>query len=79
MKATGIVRSVDSLGRIVLPVELRRVLGIDTGDPLEIFTSDRYVVLGKYQPECIFCGSMTGVGEYKGARVCDVCLAKVKK
>ncbi len=53
MKSTGIVRKVDSLGRIVLPIELRRVMGIDIKDPIEIFTDDNHIVLGKYQPACI--------------------------
>ncbi len=79
MKATGIVRSVDSLGRVVLPIELRRAMGIGIKDPVEIFTDDNHIVIGKYQPECIFCGNMTGVREYNGAKVCGTCLAKVKK
>ena len=67
MKSTGIVRKVDSLGRIVLPIELRRVMGIDIKDPIEIFVDDSHIVLGKYQPACIFCDSVSGVSEYKGA------------
>ena len=77
MKSTGIVRKVDSLGRIVLPIELRRVMGIDIKDPIEIFVDDSHIVLGKYQPACIFCDSVVGVTEYKGAKVCAECLAKL--
>lgn len=79
MKSTGIVRKVDSLGRIVLPIELRRVMGIDIKDPIEIFTDDNHIVLGKYQPACIFCESVSGVTEFKGAKVCAECMAKLKK
>lgn len=77
MKSTGIVRKVDSLGRIVLPIELRRVMGIDIKDPIEIFVDDSHIVLGKYQPACIFCDSVSGVSEYKGAKVCATCMSKL--
>jgi len=79
MKSTGIVRKVDSLGRIVLPIELRRVMGIDIKDPIEIFTDDNHIILGKYQPACIFCDNVTGVTEFKGAKICNECFAKLKK
>lgn len=78
MKSTGIVRKVDSLGRIVLPIELRRVMGIDIKDPIEIFVDDSHIVLGKYQPACIFCDSVVGVSEFKGAKVCADCFAKLR-
>jgi Regulators of stationary/sporulation gene expression len=78
MKSTGIVRKVDSLGRIVLPIELRRVMGIDIKDPIEIFTDDSHIVLGKYQPACIFCDSVSGVSEFKGTKICATCMAKLK-
>lgn len=55
MKATGIVRKVDELGRIVLPIELRRTLDIEIKDPIEIFVDDEYILLKKYEPACIFC------------------------
>lgn len=51
MKATGIVRKVDDLGRIVLPRELRRIKQINEGDPIEIFVDDNLIVLHKYEPE----------------------------
>lgn len=77
MKSTGIVRKVDSLGRIVLPIELRRVMGIDIKDPIEIFVDDNHIVLGKYQPACTFCDSVSGVTEYKGSKICSECLEKL--
>ena len=74
MKSTGIVRKVDSLGRIVLPIELRRVMGIDIKDPIEIFVDDSHIVLGKYQPACIFCDNARDVVVYKGKNICRDCI-----
>ena len=74
MKSTGIVRPVDSLGRIVLPIELRRVMGIECKDSIEIFVSDQYIILKKYQPSCIFCNSMDDIINYKGKMVCKECI-----
>ena len=61
MKATGIVRKVDELGRIVLPIELRRTLNIRHEDPIEIFVDGDYIMLKKYEPACIFCGNAKDV------------------
>lgn len=55
MKTTGMVRSMDQLGRIVLPMELRRVLGIEVKDPIEIFVEEDKIILQKYRPACNFC------------------------
>ena len=61
MKATGIVRPVDALGRVVIPVELRRNLNIKTEDSLEIFVDGQYMMLKKYEPSGIFCGDVGDV------------------
>ena len=74
MKATGIVRKVDELGRIVLPIELRRTLDIAERDELEIYLDDDKVVLKKYEPSCIFCGSSCGLVSYHGRNVCMECI-----
>ena len=74
MKATGIVRKVDELGRIVLPIELRRTLDIAERDPLEIYVDGSSIVLTKYQPACIFCGDSKDIITYKEKKVCEVCL-----
>lgn len=74
MKSTGIVRKVDELGRIVLPVELRRTLDIAERDELEIYLDDDKVVLKKYEPSCIFCGSSCGLVTYHGRNVCMECI-----
>jgi len=77
MKSTGIVRKVDELGRIVLPIELRRTLGIDEKDSLEIYVDGTSVILRKYEPSCIFCGDAADVVSYKGKNVCRACLKEL--
>ena len=78
MKATGIVRKVDELGRIVLPMELRRTLGIQKEDPVEIFVDDSNIILRKYEPACIFCGSAVDVLMIHGRRICRQCIEEMK-
>ena len=77
MKATGIVRKVDELGRIVLPIELRRTLDIAERDPLEIYVDGSSIILNKYQAACIFCGDSTDIISYKSKNVCNVCLKEL--
>lgn len=77
MKSTGIVRKVDELGRIVLPIELRRTLNIDVKDSLEIYVDGSQIVLTKYEPSCIFCGSAEDVISFKGKNVCRHCLKEL--
>ncbi len=80
MKATGIVRRLDQLGRIVLPKDLRRAIGIPADTPMEIFTGDDgEVILQKYQPCCVFCGEGDGVDTFKGKYVCEKCRAELGK
>lgn len=79
MKATGIVRKVDELGRIVLPVELRRNLSINIKDPVEIYVEDNYIMLKKYEPSCIFCGDAKNVKVHAGKNICKNCLEEIKK
>ena len=78
MKATGIVRPVDALGRVVIPIELRRTLGIKTNDSLEVFVDEQTIMLRKYEPACIFCGSSDGVKQVHGRNVCANCIAETK-
>lgn len=77
MKSTGIIRKVDDLGRIVLPVELRRNLGIEEKDPLEIFVDRDQIILRKFSVACVFCGSETNVTEFKGKGICQDCLTNL--
>ena len=77
MKFTGIVRRVDELGRIVLPIELRRTLDIEIKDPLEIYVEGDAVILKKYEPACIFCGEVQDTKEFKGKIVCKSCIGSL--
>lgn len=77
MKSTGIVRKVDELGRVVIPIELRRTLDIEEKDALEIYVDNDRIVLRKYEPACIFCGNAEGVINYKGKNVCRQCLVEM--
>ena len=79
MKSTGVVRKVDELGRVVLPIELRRHFGIEEKDPLEIYVDDESIILKKYEPACIFCGNAKDVITYKGKKVCPDCKAELSK
>ncbi|HBU13252.1 MAG TPA: AbrB family transcriptional regulator [Clostridiales bacterium] len=79
MKSTGIVRPLDTLGRVVLPIELRRVLGLGPKDPVEIYVDGDYILLKKYQPSCIFCESMEDITTYKGKNVCASCIDMLGK
>jgi len=78
MKSTGIVRKVDELGRIVLPIELRRTLDIEEKDALEIYVDGESIVLKKYEPSCIFCSSADEVTYFKGKLICQECLHSLK-
>ena len=77
MKSTGIVRKVDELGRIVLPIELRRTLDIAVRDELEIYLDDDKVILKKYEPSCIFCSDSRNLVSYQGKNVCMECIRKM--
>ena len=79
MTSTGIVRGIDSVGRFVLPIELRRTLDIDDNDSLEIFVEDNTIILKKYQPACIFCNNARDVSTYKGKNICVDCLRDIAK
>ena len=78
MKSTGIVRKVDELGRIVLPIEMRRTLDIAERDSLEIFVDEDSIILKKYQPACIFCDNTKDIISYKGKNICPDCINKIK-
>ena len=79
MKSTGIVRKVDELGRIVLPIELRRTLDIAEKDALEIYVDGESIVLKKYAPSCVFCNDTRGIVSYKGKNVCSACRRELKR
>lgn len=77
MKSTGIIRKVDNLGRIVLPIELRRTLDIAECDELEIYMENDRIILQKFEQACIFCGSTRGLFSYRRKNVCQECLKKM--
>lgn len=79
MKSTGVVRKLDDLGRIVIPIELRRTMDISLRDTLEIFVEDEKIVLKKYHPACIFCNDARDVVPYKDKLVCKRCLEEMKR
>lgn len=79
MKSTGIVRKVDELGRIVLPIELRRTLGIEEKDRIEIFVDGESIILRKYQPACIFCDNAKDIINYKGKNICPDCIRAINE
>lgn len=79
MKSTGIVRKVDELGRIVLPIEIRRNFDIGIKDPLEIYVDSDSIILKKYSHTCVFCNSTEDVIDFKGKSICGECYAALKK
>ena len=79
MKSTGIIREVDKLGRIVLPIELRRVLDIAEKDELEIYMENDRIILQKFEPSCVFCSSSEELVSYKGKNVGQVCIRNMNR
>ena len=73
MKSTGIIRKVDELGRVVIPIEIRNQFNIVEKDPIEIYVNDSSIILKKYEPNCIFCGTTEDLAEYKDKLVCKNC------
>ncbi len=79
MKSTGIVRPVDELGRIVLPMELRKTFSIEKKDSLEIYVDNNSIILKKYQPSCIFCTSSDDISDFKGKNLCNKCVLDINR
>ena len=78
MRSTGIVRNVDSVGRIVLPAELREVFGIkESGGVLEFFVDKDTIILKKFEPTCIFCGNEDNIIIYKDKTICKACAKQI--
>ncbi len=73
MKESGIVRNVDNVGRIVIPKEIRKLMSISEGDPVEIVKENNQIIIRKYHKGCIFCGNDEGVLDFKGMNVCGGC------
>ena len=79
MKSTGTVRKVDELGRIVLPIEMRRTLDIGEKDALEIYEEGSSVILKKYKPSCVFCDATKDIVVFRGKNICPKCLRELKE
>lgn len=79
MKDTGVVRKLDELGRITLPMELRKSLGLKEKDALQIFVDGERIVLERYAPSDIFTGSMDDLIEYHGKKVSKESIKELAK
>lgn len=77
MKSTGIIRRLDELGRVVIPIELRNKFNISEKDPIEIYVDGTNIILKKYENNCIFCGNTKNLNEYKDKQICTSCLKKL--
>ncbi len=79
MKSTGIIRKVDELGRVVIPIEIRNQFNIAEKDPIEIYVDGSSIVLKKYEPNCIFCGNTENLISYNDKLICEECSKKISK
>ena len=79
MKATGVIRRVDELGRVVIPIEIRNQFGISEKDPMEIYVDGSSIILKKYEPNCIFCGNSKKLIEFEGKLICKKCANNIYK
>ncbi len=79
MKATGVIRKVDELGRVVIPIEIRTQFGISEKDPMEIYVEGDSIILKKYEPNCIFCGNSKKLYEFEGKHICKKCIVNISK
>ncbi len=79
MKNTGIIRKLDSLGRVVLPIDVRRELEIDKDDAVEIYVDSEYIILKKNKPTCVFCSAEQVLSKFKDKYVCNKCTAEIKR
>lgn len=78
MKATGIIRNIDELGRIVIPKEIRKEMDIKSNQPIEIYVDEDKIILSKYTPSCVFCNGTENITLFKNKRVCQCCLDEMK-
>ena len=79
MKSTGIIRRMDELGRVVIPIEIRNQFNIAEKDPMEIYVDGSSIVLKKFEPNCIFCGNTKNLLEYKDKLICEKCSKKISE
>ncbi len=79
MKSTGIIRKVDELGRVVIPIEIRNQFQIAEKDPIEIYVDGSSIILKKYEKSCLFCGNTKKLSNYKGKLICNKCLKQISE
>ena len=79
MKSTGIIRRVDELGRVVIPIEIRNQFNIIEKDPIEIYVEGGTIVLKKFEPNCIFCGNTKNLVAFNDKLICEECAKKIGK
>lgn len=77
MKSTGIIRRVDELGRVVIPIEIRNQFNIAEKDPIEIYVDGSSIILKKFEPNCIFCGNTQDLLNYNDKLICGKCAKKI--
>jgi transcriptional pleiotropic regulator of transition state genes len=77
MKSTGIIRRVDELGRVVIPIEIRNQFNIVEKDPIEIYVDGSSIILKKFEPNCLFCGSNEDLLSYNDKLICSECAKKI--
>lgn len=77
MKSTGIIRRMDELGRVVIPIEIRNQFNIAEKDPMEIYVDGSSIILKKFEPNCIFCGNTRNLLEYHDKLICEKCSEKI--
>ena len=78
-KNTGIIRRVDELGRVVIPIEIRNKFDIVEKDPLEVYVDGNSIILKKYEPNCLFCGKSKELAVFSDKLICDKCISKISK
>lgn len=77
MKATGFVKQIDDMGRVVVPKEIKKKMNLENRDYLEVFVNGDEIILKKYQPGCIFCGEVGDVHNFKGKLICPICISQL--
>lgn len=79
MKSAGVIRRVDELGRVVIPIDMRTQLGISEKDPVEIYVEDTSIILKKYEEKCIFCGNKKRLVDFENKVICEKCINILSK
>jgi len=79
MKRTGIVRQIDNLGRLVIPMELRKTMNLNEGDKMEFYVDDGKIVIKPFVIACVFCGQAEDLVDHWDKKVCPKCLEEIKK